>query len=123
MPSGNGDGGRGPGGVRPASPQPRLGLQAGTLFGLVFAHWLVDQTLYRIGTLCPYCMPVWTAMIPMFWYVTVHNLRNGAIPVPAPWRPAVRVASRHHWLVPPAWYVIIALMILNRFWYYWRTLL
>lgn len=35
----------------------------------------------------------------------------------------VRAVARHHWLVPLAWYVLIALLILNRFWYYWRTLL
>lgn len=100
-----------------------LGLQAGTLFGIVFIHWLIGQTLYRIGALCPYCMLVWTAMIPLFWYTTLHNTRYGVIPVPASWRPAVRAASRYHWLVPLAWYAIIALLILNRFWYYWRTLL
>jgi uncharacterized membrane protein len=100
-----------------------LGLQAGTLFGIVFIHWLIDQTLYRIGALCPYCMLTWTAMIPLFWYTTLHNTQHRVIPLPASWRPAVRVASRYHWLMPLVWYVIIALMILNRFWYYWRTLL
>src|SRR4051794_20319348 len=57
-----------------------LGLQAGTLFGIVFVHWLIGQTLYRIGALCPYCVLVWTAMIPLFWYTTVHNLRQRTVP-------------------------------------------
>ncbi|GLY83971.1 vitamin K epoxide reductase family protein [Actinoallomurus iriomotensis] len=100
-----------------------LGLQAGVLFGGVFVHWLIDQTLYHIGALCPYCMVVWTATIPLFWYVTLHNVRRGVIPVPGSWRPAVRVVARYHWVVPLAWYVLVALLILNRFWYYWRTLL
>lgn len=100
-----------------------LGLQAGVLFGIGFVHWLIDQTLYHIGAVCPYCMLVWTATIPLFWYTTLHNAKNGVIPVPASWRPAVRAVARNHWLVPLAWYVIIALLILNRFWYYWRTLL
>jgi uncharacterized membrane protein len=100
-----------------------LGLQAGTVFGIAFVHWLIDQTLYRIGALCPYCMAVWAAMIPLFWYTTLHNLRRGVIPVPSRWRPGVREAARYHWVVPVAWYAVIALMVLNRFWYYWRTLL
>jgi uncharacterized membrane protein len=100
-----------------------LGLQTGVVLGVVFVHWLIDQTLYHIGAVCPYCMLVWAATIPLFWYTTLHNVRRGVIPVPESWRPAVRAVARNHWLVPLAWYVLIALLILNRFWYYWRTLL
>jgi uncharacterized membrane protein len=32
-----------------------LGLQAGATFGVVFVHWLIYQSLYVIGALCPYC--------------------------------------------------------------------
>ena len=34
------------------------GLGVGVLFGAVFVHWLIAQSLYRIGALCPYCMLV-----------------------------------------------------------------
>ncbi|WP_405003398.1 vitamin K epoxide reductase family protein [Kitasatospora purpeofusca] len=100
-----------------------LGLQAGTVLGIGFVSWLMYQALYRIGALCPFCMVVWTAMIPLFWYTTLHNLRTGVIPVPRALRPAVREAARYHWVVPALWYAVIALLILNRFWYYWSTLL
>jgi uncharacterized membrane protein len=102
-----------------------LGLQAGVLFGIGFVHWLIFQTLYRIGAVCPYCIAVWTAMIPLFWYTTLHNLNpaRGVIPLPERWRPAVAAVARYHWVVPACWYLAIALMILNRFWYYWQTLL
>jgi uncharacterized membrane protein len=36
-----------------------LGLQAGVTFGVVFVHWLIYQSLYVIGALCPYCMAAW----------------------------------------------------------------
>ncbi|GAA3013484.1 hypothetical protein GCM10020229_26000 [Kitasatospora albolonga] len=52
------------------------------LFGIGFVTWLMTQTLYSIGALCPYCMVVWAAMIPLFWYTTLHNLRSGVIPRP-----------------------------------------
>ncbi|MFC8449108.1 vitamin K epoxide reductase family protein [Kitasatospora sp. NPDC057223] len=100
-----------------------LGLQLGSALGLFFTHWLIVQALYRIGALCPYCMLVWAATIALFWYVTLHNLRTGVIPVPPRLRPAVREAARYHWAVPVLWYAVIALLVLNRFWYYWRTLL
>ena len=40
-----------------------IGLTAGTALGTVFVHWLIFQSLYRIGALCPYCMVVWAVMI------------------------------------------------------------
>ena len=43
-----------------------VGLAAGTLLGVVFMHWLIFQSLYRIGALCPYCMVVWAVTIPLF---------------------------------------------------------
>ena len=41
------------------------GLATGTLLGVVFIHWLIFQSLYRIGALCPYCMVVWAVTIPL----------------------------------------------------------
>ncbi|MFJ1709541.1 vitamin K epoxide reductase family protein [Kitasatospora sp. NPDC088346] len=100
-----------------------LGLQAGTVFGVGFVHWLIGQTLYRIGALCPYCLVVWAVVIPLFWYTTVHNLSTGVIPVPRRARGAVRAVARWHWVVPVMWFAVIAVMILDRFWYYWRLLI
>ncbi|WP_031076343.1 vitamin K epoxide reductase family protein [Streptomyces sp. NRRL WC-3742] len=100
-----------------------LGLQAGTVFGIGFVSWLMYQALYRINALCPYCMVVWAAMIPLFWYTTLHNLRSGVIPVGRRLRPVVRELARYHWAVPALWYAVVALLVLNRFWYYWSTLL
>ncbi|MFE2106282.1 vitamin K epoxide reductase family protein [Kitasatospora sp. NPDC059463] len=100
-----------------------LGLQAGTLFGVGFVHWLIDQALYDIGALCPYCMVVWATVVPLFWYTTLHNLRSGVIPVGPRLRPVVREAARYHWALPVLWAAVIALLILNRFWSYWSTLI
>lgn len=50
------------------------GLQLGVTFGVVFVHWLVFRSLYRIHALCPYCMVVWVVTIAIFWYTTLHNL-------------------------------------------------
>lgn len=41
------------------------GLAAGTLLGTGFIHWLIYQSLYRIGALCPYCMVIWAITIPL----------------------------------------------------------
>lgn len=44
----------------------RAGLQAGVVFGAGFVHWLIGQSLYAIGALCPYCMVVWAVTMPIF---------------------------------------------------------
>ncbi|GAB2922691.1 vitamin K epoxide reductase family protein [Streptomyces heilongjiangensis] len=97
-----------------------LGLNAGTLGGVVFSMWLMTQALYDIGALCLWCMLVWAATIAMFWYTTVHNLRHGIIRAP---RPLVAAAWEFHWVVPVTWYALIGMLVATRFWTYWLTLL
>lgn len=99
------------------------GLQAGTVFGMGFIIWLQYQSVYQIKALCPYCMVVWVVMIPIFWYTTLYNFREGHIPTPKKLRRVVNAAQRHHADVLIVWYLLILLLILNHFWYYWSTLL
>jgi uncharacterized membrane protein len=97
-----------------------LGLEAGALFGVVFVHWLIIQSLYSIGALCPYCMVVWVVTIPIFWYVTVHNLQAGhLLPAGAGLR---RFAVRNRGLVLAVWYLVVTGLVLIRFWDYWSSL-
>ncbi|MGH8776526.1 MAG: vitamin K epoxide reductase family protein [Jiangellaceae bacterium] len=96
-----------------------LSLQAGVVFGVGFVHWLIHQSLYDIGALCPYCMVVWVVTIPIFWYVTVHNVQAGNLGA------STRVRSslmRNGGLVILLWFVVIAALILVRFWDYWSSL-
>ncbi|GLI00802.1 vitamin K epoxide reductase family protein [Phytohabitans aurantiacus] len=96
-----------------------LGLQAGTVFGVVLVHWLFAQSLYRIGALCPYCMVVWVVTIVLFSYVTLYNLDRGHLPAPR----SLRSAARFHTAIPLGWLLILTVLIGERFWDYWRTLL
>lgn len=84
-----------------------LGLQAGATLGAVFVHWLIFQSLYRIGALCPYCMVVWAVTIPIFWYVTLHNLGRASL------------LTRYHTVVLTIWFVAVAALAAQRFWSYW----
>jgi len=97
-----------------------LGMQAGTLFGIGFVHWLIVQSLYEIGALCPYCMVVWAVMAPLFWYTTLHNLRNGYFGGGVSLGVAL---TRVHTVILVVWYLAIVVMILQRFWYYWTSLI
>ena len=99
-----------------------LGLQVGTIFGIGFVHWLIYQSVFDIGKLCPYCMVVWSVMIPIFVYTTLYNLRFGNITVPAKLKSVNAFAQRHHGDIVITWYLIIIGIILNHFWFYWKTL-
>ncbi|GLU49958.1 vitamin K epoxide reductase family protein [Nocardiopsis ansamitocini] len=100
-----------------------LGLQAGTVLGVVFVHWLVFQSLYRIGALCPYCVVVWAVTIPVFWYTTLHNLRTGAITVPRRLAGVAGVLARNHTVVLTVWGLAIAAAVGQAFGSYWPVLL
>lgn len=100
-----------------------LGLQAGTIFGLVFVHWLAYESLYAIGALCVYCMAVWVVTIAMFWYTLLYNLRHKHIATPKSLEGVVNFAQRHHLDILIAWYVVFIGLILVRFWYFWKTLI
>ncbi|KAB1106823.1 vitamin K epoxide reductase family protein [Micromonospora aurantiaca] len=100
-----------------------LGLHAGATFGVVFVHWLIYQSLYVIGALCPYCMLVWAVTIPIFLYTTLRNLHDFSGPLPGPVRAAGIAAAGYHSLILTAWYALILAAILARFWDYWTTLI
>jgi uncharacterized membrane protein len=98
-------------------------VQAGLTFAVIFLTWLQFQTLYRIGALCIFCMIVWAATIPMFWYTTMYNFRTGSLTLPAPLKRTGRFVARHHGDILLVWFLIIIALILKRFWYYWSTLI
>jgi uncharacterized membrane protein len=97
-----------------------VGLAAGTLVGTVFVHWLIYQSLYRIGALCPYCMVVWVATISLL--VVVTSIAFG--PFEESHGSAVtRELYRWRWSIATLWFTAVFLLILAQFWDYWSTLL
>ncbi|MFF8831742.1 vitamin K epoxide reductase family protein [Streptomyces sp. NPDC015131] len=95
-----------------------LGLNAGTLFGVGFCTWLMQQSLYEINALCLWCCLAWAATIVMFWYVTAHNVRHGLLPAPR----AVRgFLDEFTWVLPVLHIGIIGMLILTRWWDFWTS--
>ena len=97
-----------------------LVLQAGLTFAVVFVHWLMFQTLYRIGALCPFCMAVWAVTIPAFWYVTLHNARPLAAGRTRIGR-LVALLLRNHGIILTVWLLLIAALVFERFWAPWDS--
>jgi uncharacterized membrane protein len=94
-----------------------IGLAAGTLAGVVFVHWLIFQSLFRIGALCPYCMVVWAVTIPLL--VVVVSIAFPAVDTAST---VGRTLYRWRWSITVLWFTAVVLLILVRFWGYWSTL-
>jgi uncharacterized membrane protein len=94
-----------------------VGLTGGTLLGAAFIHWLIFQSLYRIGALCPYCMGVWAVTIPLLVVVASIAMQ------PLQSNPVARVLYTWRWSLVALWFTALILMILMRFWDYWSTLI
>ncbi len=91
-----------------------VGLTVGTGLGTVFVHWLIFQSLYRIGALCPYCMVVWVVTVAAFVAVLAWWSRAGTLP---------RWVGNYAGTIVVAWALVVATLIAIRFWDYWITLL
>lgn len=78
-----------------------IAFNIGFLGALGFVIWLISQSIFVLGTLCPWCMVTWSVTIPSFIAVTAFTLRNGIIPAP----PAVRRVAG----VVSSWIVVVTL--------------
>jgi uncharacterized membrane protein len=54
-----------------------IAFNVGIAGALGFVIWLIAQSIYVLGTLCPWCMLVWSVTIPLFWVVTFRNAAAG----------------------------------------------
>lgn len=93
-----------------------LGLNIGALAGMVFVIWLVSQSLYVIGALCPWCIVVWAVTIPIFWQVTTDNLAAGRLSLG---KSLSEIIVALKWILIAASYLIIAGLIFIRWSDFW----
>lgn len=94
-----------------------IDLTLGTLVGVGFVHWLIFQSLYRIGALCPYCMVVWAVTVLLL--VGFANFAFG----PADQRKILHHVHRWRWTLTALWFIAVFLLIFLRFQDYWLTLI
>ncbi|MCU1580065.1 MAG: vitamin epoxide reductase family protein [Rhodoglobus sp.] len=78
-----------------------IAFNVGVAGALAFCIWLMYQSIFNLGTLCPWCMLVWAVTIPLFWTLTLSNARAAVFGVRLaavgerlyPWIPAITIAS------------------------------
>ncbi|WP_241968963.1 vitamin K epoxide reductase family protein [Microcella putealis] len=89
---------------------------AGITGAFAFVVWLFTQSVFVIGVLCPYCLVVWAAVIPMFWATLLWAFGTGTLT-----RAGSGLQRRVARLMPFGWafvvasYAAIALTILAAF--------
>ncbi len=93
-----------------------LGLNFGALAGMVFVIWLVSQSLYAIGALCPWCMVVWAVTIPIFWQVTTDNLASNKLSLG---KGLSEIIVTLKWILIAGSYLIIMALIFVRWQDFW----
>ena len=93
-----------------------LSLNAGALVAMIFVVWLVSQSLYVIGALCPWCMVVWSITIPIFWQLTTDNLAAKRMSFGTS---VSEIVVTLKWILVAATYLIIAGLIFIRWSDFW----
>lgn len=94
----------------------------GITMGFLFVLWLWVQSTFVINVLCPYCMVAWVAMVPLFWTVILFLIREGVIDSPIRLAGFFDRAYERVWLWALATDLLIATIIIVRFWSYWPAL-
>ncbi|RGE22493.1 vitamin K epoxide reductase family protein [Leucobacter sp. wl10] len=82
--------------------------QLGLLGGFVFICWLFSQSVFVLGTLCPWCMVVWTVMIPLWWISFLRPYAIGDIPLRASAQSAFKRVYSWTWVIVLLCYLTIA---------------
>lgn len=89
----------------------RYGLQVGVLLALLLVHWLIAVSVFALGTLCPWCMVVWSVTVPIAWYVTLANAADGLLGARLARSTAVRTLSLAHAVPVLLWFVALAALL------------
>lgn len=92
--------------------------QLGALAGLGGVIYLFFQGMYRIGAVCPWCALTWVSVIALNLYLLVWNITNGHINAPAKLKSFSKFLQTNHLGILVSIYLLIVVLILNRFWYY-----
>jgi len=81
----------------------------GVAFAMALVLFLSYTSIFVLGTLCPWCMVTWAVTIPTFLIVTLHNLRNGTIPLP----PRLRAfaGSAYSWIPVIAFFLYLVIAV------------
>jgi len=89
--------------------------------GLIFVGWLIYQTLYDIKSICLYCTAVWAVVIPLYVTTVRRATEEKALPLAGP--RLSNFVQKYTLEIIVTTYALVIILILQRFWSYWISLL
>lgn len=100
-----------------------LATEAGLGLAMIFAYWLLVQSVLVIQALCPFCLVVDVVLTTMFWYTTLYVVTTGGTTVPARIQGVAAFARKHHAEILITWFLLLTALILQHFWYYYGPII
>ena len=97
-------------------------LAAGVM-GVIFAHWLFFQSMFVLGTICPWCSLVWVITIAIFWLLVSYVLDHELFGTTKKLTVMRSIWRRYRTAVLIAWYLLLIAIVFVRFNDYWMSLL
>lgn len=94
--------------------------QALITLGTIGAYYLLLKSIYKIHSLCPFCLLIDVVTTILFWYTTLYILDNKIFTVSNTKLNIVCKWIRKHYLdLLILWFMIVIGLILKHFWYYY----
>lgn len=94
----------------------------GTLASFIFIVWFIYQSMFRIGSLCIYCMITWIVTWPIFLYTTIWNFKENHFEwsgFKASTQKKINsffdIVSDYHVQILTVWYLAVIFLALFRF--------
>ena len=78
------------------------GVSVGALFGIAFVTYLQYQAMFVLHGLCPWCLVIWVAMIPLFVHTIARAGEAGALGA-GPWA----AVAKNRWIITLLWYLLV----------------
>ena len=95
-------------------------LAAGCVGAAGFVAWFLGVSVVTFHKLCPYCMVIWVAVVPIVWHTWARAADGGHLPLDR--GTAVTLLRGRWWLVAASYLVIITVIVVG-LWDKWLLLL
>ncbi len=93
---------------------------AGCAGAAAFVAWFLAVSVITFHKLCPYCMVVWAAVVPVVWHTWARAAQGGHLPLGPG---AASVLVRYRWWLTAATYGLIVAVVVVAFWDKWLLVL
>lgn len=90
-----------------------MAAQATSLLTIALIHWLIYNSVYVLGSLCPYCMVVWVISMPIALHITIRNVNEGLLGEKA--KSLAAFLNEYHYTLLLIWYAAVVALIINHF--------